>query len=91
VGDGPLRARIRSVEDLGPEVFVHVYLEHRGETLPLVSKMLPPFTGQPGDSIGLQISGATHLFAADASRLVSTTATLRGTSDSAAVTADAST
>jgi multiple sugar transport system ATP-binding protein len=91
VGDGPLRAQIRSVEDLGSEVFVHVYLEHRGETLPLVSKMLPPFTGQPGDSIGLQISGATHLFAADASRLVSTTATLRGTSDSAAVTADAST
>jgi multiple sugar transport system ATP-binding protein len=91
VGDGPLRAQIRTVEDLGSEVFVHVYLEHRGESLPLVSKMLPPFTGQPGDSIGLQITGATHLFAADGSHLVSTTATLRGTSESAAVTADAST
>jgi multiple sugar transport system ATP-binding protein len=91
VGDGPLRGTIRTVEDLGSEVFVHVYLDHRGESLPLVSKMLPPFTGQPGDSIGLQITGATHLFAADGSRVVSTTATLRGTSESAAVTADAST
>jgi multiple sugar transport system ATP-binding protein len=91
VGDGPLRAQIRTVEDLGSEVFVHVYLEHRGESLPLVSKMFPPFAGEPGDSIGLQITGATHLFAADGSRVVSTTATLHGTSESAAVTADAST
>ena len=87
VGDGPLRAQIRTVEDLGSEVFVHVYLEHRGDTLPLVSKMLPPFDGQAGDTIGLQITGATHLFAADGSRVVSTTATLHATS----VTADTST
>jgi multiple sugar transport system ATP-binding protein len=88
VGDGPLRAQIRSVEDLGPEVFVHVYLDRQGEMLPLVSKMFPPFDGQPGDSVGLQITGATHLFAADGSRVVSTTATLR---PSASVTADSST
>jgi multiple sugar transport system ATP-binding protein len=90
VGDGPLRAQIRTVEDLGSEVFVHVYLDDRGQTLPLVSKMFPPFDGQPGDSIGLQITGATHLFAADGSRVVSTTATLRP-SASPSVTADAST
>ncbi|HEY0361202.1 MAG TPA: ABC transporter ATP-binding protein, partial [Solirubrobacteraceae bacterium] len=90
VGDGPLRAQIRSVEDLGPEVFVHVYLDHQGEMLPLVSKMFPPFDGQPGDSVGLQITGATHLFAADGSRVVSTTASLRGASASPSVTADAS-
>jgi multiple sugar transport system ATP-binding protein len=90
VGDGPLRAQIRTVEDLGSEVFVHVRLEHRGETLPLVSKMFPPFDGQPGDSIGLQITGATHLFAPDGSRLASTTATLRAAAP-ASVPADAST
>jgi multiple sugar transport system ATP-binding protein len=90
VGDGPLRGQIRSVEDLGPEVFVHVYVEHQGETLPLVSKMFPPFDGQPGDSVGLQITGTTHLFAADGSRLVSTTATLRGATASPSVPADAS-
>jgi multiple sugar transport system ATP-binding protein len=90
VGDGPLRAQIRTVEDLGSEVFVHVYLEHRGDTLPLVSKMLPPFGGQPGDNIGLQITGATHLFAADGSRVVSTTASLRATSAAPSVTADTS-
>jgi multiple sugar transport system ATP-binding protein len=77
VGDGPLRAQIRTVEDLGSEVFVHLFLEHNGENLALVSKMFPPFNGQPGDSIGLQITGTTHLFAGDQSRLASTTATFR--------------
>jgi multiple sugar transport system ATP-binding protein len=77
VGDGPLRAQIRTVEDLGPEVFVHLALEHAGQNLPLVSKMPPPFNGSPGDSIGLQITGTTHLFNDDGSRVASTTATLR--------------
>jgi multiple sugar transport system ATP-binding protein len=86
VGDGPLRAQIRTVEDLGSEVFVHVRLEHRGETLPLVSKMFPPFDGQPGDSVGLQITGTTHLFADDGSRVASTTGTLRAGSASATAT-----
>jgi multiple sugar transport system ATP-binding protein len=76
VGDGPLRAKIRTVEDLGSEVFVHVALEHRGDTLPLVSKMLPPFDGQPGEDIGLQITGRTHLFDGDGMRVASTTSTL---------------
>jgi multiple sugar transport system ATP-binding protein len=91
VGEGPLRGQIRTVEDLGSEVFVHLALEHQGEPLALVSKMLPPFDGRPGDTIGLQITGATHLFAADGSRVVSTTGTLHGTSASASMTADAPT
>src|SRR4051794_3772640 len=77
VGDGPLRANIRTVEDLGPEVFVHLTVEHRGESVPMVSKMSPPFQGELGDSVGLEISGTTHLFAGDGSRITSTNATLR--------------
>jgi multiple sugar transport system ATP-binding protein len=77
VGDGPLRAQIRTIEDLGSEVFVHIAVEHEGETVPLVSKMLPPFEGNPGDRVGLQITGTVHLFAEDGSRVASTTATLR--------------
>ena len=77
VGDGPLRAQIRTVEDLGPEVFVHVAVDHRGESVPLVSKMPPPFQGELGDSVGLQIIGTTHLFAGDGSRITSTPGTLR--------------
>ncbi len=76
VADGPLRAQIRTVEDLGSEVFVHLAVEHQGQTLPLVSKMLPPFDGQPGDSVGLQITGTTHVFGEDATRIASTSATL---------------
>jgi multiple sugar transport system ATP-binding protein len=77
VGDGPLRATIRTVEDLGPEVFIHVAVDHNGESVSLVSKMPPPFQGELGDSVGLQIVGTTHLFGGDGSRVVSTSATLR--------------
>jgi multiple sugar transport system ATP-binding protein len=77
VGDGPLPARIRTVEDLGSEMFVHVAVEHRGESLPLIAKMSPPFEGSPGDRVGLQIEGTTHLFGEDGLRLGSPTATLR--------------
>jgi multiple sugar transport system ATP-binding protein len=76
LGDGPLRAKIRTVEDLGSEVFVHIALEHQGETLGLVSRMAPPFDGNPGDGIGLELAGTTHLFGGDGTRLTSTSATL---------------
>jgi multiple sugar transport system ATP-binding protein len=76
VGDGPLRAQIRTVEDLGPEVFVHLSVEHRGENVALVSKMAPPFAGEPGDNVGLRIVGTAHFFGADGMRLGSTAATL---------------
>jgi multiple sugar transport system ATP-binding protein len=76
VGDGPLEAEIRTVEDLGPEVFVHVAMNHHGESIPLVSKMPPPFEGQLGDHVRLQITGETHLFNGDGSRIASTKATL---------------
>jgi multiple sugar transport system ATP-binding protein len=77
VEGGPLKAHIRTVEDLGPEVYVHVALDHQGESLALVSKMPPPFEGNPGDSIGLQIVGSTHVFRGDGSRIASATASLR--------------
>ncbi len=76
IGDGPLRARIRTVEDLGSEVFVHLALEHRGERLNLVAKTPAPFPGQVGDDVGLQITGVTYMFAEDGSRIASNHATL---------------
>jgi multiple sugar transport system ATP-binding protein len=77
VGDGPLRARIRTVEDLGSEMFVHVAVEHQGESVPLIAKMSPPFEGGPGDHVGLQIAGTTHLFGEDGLRIGSPKASLR--------------
>jgi multiple sugar transport system ATP-binding protein len=76
LGDGPLRAQIRTVEDLGNEVFVHISLDHRGDTLGLVSRLAPPFDGTPGDNTGVQLDGTTHLFGGDGSRIASTKATL---------------
>jgi multiple sugar transport system ATP-binding protein len=80
IGDGPLAARIRTVEDLGSEMFVHVAVEHRGESVPLIAKMTPPFDGAPGDRVGLQIAGKIHLFGEDGSRIASPRATLRSPS-----------
>jgi multiple sugar transport system ATP-binding protein len=77
VGDGPLRAQVRTAEDLGSEVFVHLAVEHRGESVALVSKMPPPFEVEPGDNVSLQITGTTHLFDGDGARIASTPATLR--------------
>jgi multiple sugar transport system ATP-binding protein len=77
VGDGPLRARIRTVEDLGSEMFVHVAVDHRDGSTPLIAKMTPPFDGGPGDNVGLQITGITHLFGDDGLRIASPTASLR--------------
>jgi multiple sugar transport system ATP-binding protein len=77
VGDGPLRAKVRTVEDLGSEVFVHVAIEHHGEPVALVSKMQPPFDAGPGDAVGLQITGTTHVFAPDGTRVASVGAQLR--------------
>jgi multiple sugar transport system ATP-binding protein len=74
VGEGPLQAEIRTVEDLGPEVFVHVAIDHHGESVPLVSKMSPPFEGQLGDKVRLQINGSTHFFNGDGSRIASSRA-----------------
>ncbi len=76
VGDGPLRAQVRTAEDLGSEVFVHLSVEHRGDSVALVSKMPPPFDGEPGETVGLQITGTVHLFGADGLRLGSGKATL---------------
>jgi multiple sugar transport system ATP-binding protein len=77
VGDGPLPARIRTVEDLGSEMFVHVAVEHQAESVPLIAKIAPPFDGAAGDRLGLQIAGRAHLFGEDGSRIASPTATLR--------------
>ena len=76
VGDGPLRAQIRTVEDLGSEVFVHLLIEHGGKSVPLVAKLAPPFAGGPGEAAGLQITGTVHLFDGEGTRLASTTGSL---------------
>ncbi len=77
VGDGPLSGRIRTVEDLGSEIFVHVAVEHQGETVSLIAKTAPPFQGSPGEQVGLQIAGTTHLFGGDGLRIASPAASLR--------------
>jgi hypothetical protein len=61
-------------------MFVHVAVEHGGESVPLIAKIAPPFDGAPGDRVGVQIAGKTHLFGEDGSRIASPTASLRSPS-----------
>jgi multiple sugar transport system ATP-binding protein len=77
VADGPLKAQIRTVEDLGSEVFVHVTVDHLGQSIPLVAKMPPPFEGELEDTVALQIVGTTHVFDGGGLRISSSRASLR--------------
>jgi multiple sugar transport system ATP-binding protein len=62
IGDGPIAARIRIVEDLGSEVFVHLVIDHEGEERRIVAKVDAPFVGSPGDNVHLALRGTIHLF-----------------------------
>jgi multiple sugar transport system ATP-binding protein len=72
--EGPIPARVRMVEDLGSEVFVHLVIDHEGEERRIVAKVDPPFAGKPGENVRLTLRGALHLF--DASEVRQATVTL---------------
>jgi multiple sugar transport system ATP-binding protein len=74
VGTGPISGRIRAVEDLGSEVFVHTVIEHEFEAATLVAKTAAPFAGQIGDNVSLALSGAMHVFEPEGARLATVTA-----------------
>jgi multiple sugar transport system ATP-binding protein len=71
--DGPIAARIRAVEDLGSEVFVHVLIDHEGEERRVVAKVAPPFAGLPADNVRLGLHGAMHLFDTEGARRTTVT------------------
>ena len=78
LGDGPLEGRIRTVEDLGSEVFVHVALDHEESVDDVVVKVPPPFEGRPDDTVRLQLHGTVHVFDTEGVRVATTDATLVG-------------
>ena len=61
-GDGPIPARIRIVEDLGSELFVHLLIDHDGEERRIVAKVDAPFVGSSGDNVRIRLHGTLHLF-----------------------------
>jgi multiple sugar transport system ATP-binding protein len=61
-GDGPIPARIRIVEDLGSELFVHLLIDHDGEERRIVAKVDAPFVGSAGDNVHIRVHGTLHLF-----------------------------
>jgi multiple sugar transport system ATP-binding protein len=73
IGDGPIPARIRVVEDLGSEVFVHLLVDHEGAERRIVAKVDPPFAGSPNDNVRLALRGTIHLFDTAETRRTSVT------------------
>jgi multiple sugar transport system ATP-binding protein len=71
--DGPIPARIRLVEDLGSEVFVHLVIDHEGAEHRIVAKVDPPFAGNPDDNVQLTLRGTVHLFDATEARRATVT------------------
>jgi multiple sugar transport system ATP-binding protein len=73
LGCGSGSGRIRTVEDLGSEVFVHLLVEEGGGApVALVAKVPAPFTGRAGDDVAFAIVGPAHVFGRDGERLLST-------------------
>jgi multiple sugar transport system ATP-binding protein len=66
--DGPIPARVRLVEDLGSEVFVHLVIDHEGEERRIVAKVDPPFAGETDENVRLTLRGTVHLFDATEAR-----------------------
>jgi len=62
VGEGPIAGRIRIVEDLGSEVFVHLVVDHEGEERRIVAKVAAPFVGSVDDNVRLGLRGTVHVF-----------------------------
>jgi hypothetical protein len=63
IGDGgQVAGRIRIVEDLGSEAFVHLVIDHEGEERRIVAKVDAPFGGSPGDNVRVGLRGSVHLF-----------------------------
>jgi multiple sugar transport system ATP-binding protein len=60
--DGPISARIRLVEDLGSEVFVHLVIDHDSDERRVVAKVDPPFAGKADENVRLTLRGTVHLF-----------------------------
>jgi multiple sugar transport system ATP-binding protein len=74
VGTGPITGRIRAVEDLGSEVYVHTLIEHEFEPATLVAKTSTPFAGQIGDNVSLTLRGTMHVFEPEGARIATVTA-----------------
>jgi multiple sugar transport system ATP-binding protein len=81
LGDGPLQGRIRTVEDLGSEVFVHVAIGDGEVSDDVVVKLFPPFAGTPGDNVAVQLLGEVHVFDPEGARVATTRATLVSPTD----------
>jgi len=57
------------VEELGSESFVHVRFDHQGDEHTLVVRDVGETQTDRDDNVRVQVSGPTHLFAGDGSRL----------------------
>ncbi|MEM9564814.1 MAG: sn-glycerol-3-phosphate ABC transporter ATP-binding protein UgpC [Actinomycetota bacterium] len=68
-GDGTLPGRVSVVEDLGSESFVHIDVEHRGETIQVVVRGEGESDVKRDDNVAIGLAGPIHLFGPGGERL----------------------
>jgi len=42
-------------------VFVHLAVDHGGDTMSIVAKVPAPYVGEPGEPVPVRVTGAIHL------------------------------
>ncbi len=68
-GDRTLPGRVSVVEDLGSEAFVHIDVEHRGETTQIVVRGEGESDVRRDDNVAIGLGGPIHLFGPGGERL----------------------
>ncbi len=69
VSDEGLPGKVAVVEELGSESFLHIEIEHEGETVDLVVRAAGETEIDRGDNVHVSVIGATHVFGPDGERV----------------------
>ena len=69
LGSEGLGGEVVVVEELGSESFVHVHVEHQGETQTLVVRDQGETSTRRGDNVKIAVAGKTHVFNEDGTRV----------------------
>ena len=72
LSDTGLAGKVSVVEELGSESFIHVQVEHQGDTSTLVVRDAGETAVGRGDNVNIEVIGATHVFGPDGLRVDAT-------------------
>ena len=69
VGTDGVAGKVVVVEELGSESFLHVHIDHQGETLTLQVRAEGETSIRRGDQVQIAVDGPVHLFSPEGERV----------------------